>query len=950
MITTRNRIEHGGTWTFIGMALLAGTASGQSTAGEDAEPRRLDAMQLVGAHTAVWTAPPGRTPADHSVDGPLLGNGDLKVAIGGTPEEQRFHLAKNDLWRLESGHGNSSPVGFGELAIGIPGLAGASYEVVQSWAVPKSVGTFATADGTVRTSSVVAATRNLLVLRLEAEGRPFDVGVALRVASGRGSITQTERRGDVIFGRRAFLEGVEISSGAAVAWKVFGAEIEQLKAPGVTPRSQSFPVQLGREQWGGGRWGFQGAVDDLRVYDRVLDEGELRSSVAGDTPSDPVHHWAMDEALESGAGVESVRGERGKAWRLSGDTSCFVDCGELLVPVEPVTVAGWIEIDAASPEANYILSCGEWNRGVSLGLSAGKLRLAVDGRYVESAPLPLNEWIHVAGTWDGSQLRAFVNGKVVAETGAPASSTGVRFTLSPDRPVTLVLAMDSLLANERYAERVIEIVQDLAPSDLDELAAAHAAWWADYWTRSFVEIGDQALERHYYRSLYSMGALSRDPNFPPGIFGCVTTDSPHWQGDYHTNYNHVAPFYALYAANRIEQADPEDAPILAFRERGRWYAKNATKTRGVLYPVGIGPLGIETTRVDPNSKSPNHEFGGMLYQQRSNSAYCLVNMAQRWRCTYDPEYGRKIYPYVKEVAEFWEDYLRFEEGRYVIVGDAIHEGSGQDLNPILSLGLVRNVFDLILDVSRELDVDSSRREKWSHILAHLSDWTTQERDGRTVFRYTEKGTDWWRDNTLGIQHIYPGGALGLDSDSKWLEVAHDTISVMGRWIDFNGSNSFFPAAVRVGYDPEVILERLGAYVANTYPNGFQLHNPHGIENFSTTPNTINLMLCMGHVPAGTAPGTQVLRVFPVWPKERDARFVDLRTWGAFLVSSELVQGRVQYVRIESERGRACTVVNPWPGEEVAVRRPDGSEELVRGARFTLATEQGETLLLQPRIH
>ena len=101
-------------------------------------------------------------------------------------------------------------------------------------------------------------------------------------------------------------------------------------------------------------------------------------------------------------------------------------------------------------------------------------------------------------------------------------------------------------------------------------------------------------------------------------------------------------------------------------------------------------------------------------------------------------------------------------------------------------------------MSDELGVDADRREKWQHILDHLSSWTTQEMGGKTVFRYTEKGTHWWRNNTLGIQHIYPGNALGLDSDPKWLRVAHNTIAVMQRWIDFNGSNSFFPAAVRVG--------------------------------------------------------------------------------------------------------------------------------------------------------
>ncbi len=935
------------------LAFLAVTLSCQSTA---EEARARDALRLVGEHSAVWTAPPVRTPADHSVDGPLLGNGDLKVALGGTPEEQRFFLAKNDLWRLESGYGSSSPVGFGELLLRIPELEGASYGVAQSWAVPSTVGTFTTSEGTVRTSSMVAATRNLLVLRLEAEGRVFEVDAVLRVASGRGSLSEVDLRGDVLFGRRAFLEDVDIPSDVAVACKVLGAETKELGAEslevdvlGVVLPARTLSVQIGREQWGGGRWGFQGAVDDLRVYGRALGEEELKAVATGEGSGRPIHQWSMDDEPGRGTGIEAVEGKRGDAWRFTGDAGCFVDGGEMEMPIAPVTVTAWIHIAEARESANYVLSCGEWNRGVSLGLSAGKLRFAVDGRYVESDPLPENEWIHVAGTWNGSRLLAFVNGKAVASSGDPMPSTGVRFTLSPERPVTVILAMDSLFADERHAEGVVRTIESLLPSDLDEVNDTHAAWWADYWSRSFVEIGDPALERHYYRSLYSMGAASRDRRFPPGIFGWVTTDSPWWSGDYHTNYNHMAPFYALYSANRIEQADPEDAPILDFRERGRWYAANVTKTRGVLYPVGIGPLGIETTVNSPRYREgQNKELGGLFFYQRSNAAYCLANMAQRWRCTYDPDYGRKIYPFVREVVDFWEDYLRFEEGRYVIVGDAIHEGSGRNVNPILSLGLIRNVFDLAVDMSRELDVDDDRRDKWRHVLEHLSGWTTQERGGRTVFRYTEKGTDWWGDNTLGIQHIYPGNALGLDSDPKWLAVAHETISVMGRWIDFNGSNSFFPAAVRVGYDPEVVLEKLGDYVANTYPNGFQLGNPHGMENFSTTPNTINMMLCMGHVPVGMAPGTQVLRVFPVWPRERDARFVDIRTWGAFLVSSELAQGRVQYVRIESERGRNCTVVNPWPGEEVVVRRPGGSEEIVDGARFELATSEGETLLLEPR--
>jgi len=55
----------------------------------------------------------------------------------------------------------------------------------------------------------------------------------------------------------------------------------------------------------------------------------------------------------------------------------------------------------------------------------------------------------------------------------------------------------------------------------------------------------------------------------------------------------------------------------------------------------------------------------------------------------------------------------------------------------------------------------------------------------------------------------------------------------------------------------------------------------------------------------------VLRVFPVWPKDKDAAFTDIRCWDAFLVSGELKDGRVTHVNILSEQGRDLTLVNPW---------------------------------------
>ncbi len=68
-----------------------------------------------------------------------------------------------------------------------------------------------------------------------------------------------------------------------------------------------------------------------------------------------------------------------------------------------------------------------------------------------------------------------------------------------------------------------------------------------------------------------------------------------WTGAYTLNYNHEACFYDLYSSNHIEQADPEDAPVVVFLKRGEYYAREVSHCRGVLYPVKIGPKGIETT-------------------------------------------------------------------------------------------------------------------------------------------------------------------------------------------------------------------------------------------------------------------------------------------------------------------------------------------------------------------
>jgi hypothetical protein len=80
--------------------------------------------------------------------------------------------------------------------------------------------------------------------------------------------------------------------------------------------------------------------------------------------------------------------------------------------------------------------------------------------------------------------------------------------------------------------------------------------------------------------------------------------------------------------------------------------------------------------------------------------------------------------------------------------------------------------------------------------------------------------------------------------------------------------------------------------------------------------------------------------------DQNARFADLRARGAFLVSAELKNGRIDGVLVTSERGRPCTVANPWPGRSVQVIRNGKPAETIGGERLTFPTEVQEAIHLQ----
>jgi len=459
----------------------------------------------------------------------------------------------------------------------------------------------------------------------------------------------------------------------------------------------------------------------------------------------------------------------------------------------------------------------------------------------------------------------------------------------------------------------------------DQIAAntvAHRQWWSDFWNRSFIEIPDKTIQQHWYASWYIMASCSRAGKVAPGLWGNWITNYPDWNGDFHLNYNFEAPFCGLYSANHADTSLPYYDAMNQSLPRGRKIAA-AKGWKGIHFPVALGPWGTCPVRDD-------YDFG-----QHFNAAYAALPFIWYWQSTQDKEWLKTTgYTYLRETVAFWEDYLTFENGRYVITHDAPYENTGPRTNPITSLALVKILFTQIIPMSEALGVDADKRAKWRDIVEKLSPIEVKEKDGKRFFcSSVEDGPG------LPFEHIFPAGAIGLDSDPKFLEAARNSIDNEKVWNSSNYTCWWYAACARVGYDPKRILKELRRiYDRCAFPNMLMIFDGGGIENVSSVLG-VTEMLMQSH--------EDVIRLFPAWPKDLDARFGTLRANGAFLVSADLKGGTIGGVRIQSEKGRDCTVVNPWPDKKVTLVRGGKPAEILQGNRFTFKTSPGENLELQP---
>ena len=192
----------------------------------------------------------------------------------------------------------------------------------------------------------------------------------------------------------------------------------------------------------------------------------------------PLHHWTFDEAAWSGLELKSKAGPDAKALKepslesgamlFEGDTR--VDIPGVTpdaLPTASLTAEAWIAIDQGQEWGNaigYFQDNGNYERGWSLGYDASKFMfwLSTGGSLVKVASttsFETGQWYHVAASYDGREMRLYVNGVLEAAvdkaTGPIAYPEKAFYTMGAYRDDNELYPMFGKLREVRVFDKVV---------------------------------------------------------------------------------------------------------------------------------------------------------------------------------------------------------------------------------------------------------------------------------------------------------------------------------------------------------------------------------------------------------------------------------------------------------------------------------------------------------------
>lgn len=531
---------------------------------------------------------------------------------------------------------------------------------------------------------------------------------------------------------------------------------------------------------------------------------------------------------------------------------------------------------------------------------------------------------------------------------------------------TVLLSVVTDKENTDPVKAAIQLLDNAERTGIDQLRKEKNEWYRNFWSNSFVKLGDDYLENIYYLRRYLMAAGSQG-KYPVAFNGGLwrwNRDVMNWVTPHH--WNTQQQYWGLCAQNDCQLMCPYLKTYFDMIPAAQELAKEKGASHDALLITEAHTFDGKQLSKDwsnmKNNFTPASQIASLFwdYYEFTGDKTFLKDTA---------------YVFMKKTANFYLDKLQWDDNKqeYYLLS-TLYESASIDhvKNALSDRNCIEQLFSNCIKAASLLKEDKSLVKRWKHVLDHLWErgYEQFEKAGEVLspaeeYYSKERYTPWIWSNGGSI--AFPSGLIGIDD--KETRMGKAVINLAKARTDANAHYPIPEVATRMGLGDQV-LEYLinGVKIHQMYPQGlmhnvtgypdniYNLQSVHdllnkaytirshdffqcGMESMSNYGTTINEMMLQSN--------EGKIRVFPAIPSAWDTTRIafTLLARGSFIVSSERDEhAQITQIGIKSLKGNRCRIQNPWnDNKEVSIQQTNNGKNI----KFKIESGNVISFITQP---